>query len=120
MDFADAELAWTNLSRPVRCFRHAWSGADRDSEKGQDRVHPTQKPIALCLWAFEKYGNDGDLIFDPFLGSGPSLKAAEQSSRTVVGCELAPAYVDHLIEWAEAEGLTVERAETPHKAETTP
>src|SRR5690606_27786488 len=31
MDFADAELAWTSLNQPVRCFRHAWSGADRDS-----------------------------------------------------------------------------------------
>lgn len=111
MSFADAELAWTNVDEPVRCFRHAWSGADRDSEKGQRRVHPTQKPIALCAWAFDKYGAAGDLILDPFLGSGPSLKAAETMGRTVIGFELSPHYVDHILEWAEAQGIEVELVE---------
>lgn len=109
MDFADAELAWVRDDQPVRCFRHAWSGADRDSEKGVDRVHPNQKPIALCVWAFEKYGAAGDVILDPFLGSGPSLKAAEALDRTVIGFELSPHYCDHILEWAEAHGLPVEK-----------
>jgi DNA modification methylase len=88
----------------VRIFRHMWNGMLRASEHGK-RIHPTQKPIALCSWAFEKYGSAGDLIFDPFLGSGPSLKAAEQSGRTVIGCELSPHYIDHILEWGEARGL---------------
>ena len=106
-NFADAELAWCSDDSAVRIFRHMWNGMLRASEHGK-RIHPTQKPIALCAWAFGKYGAVGDLIFDPFLGSGPSLKAAEVSGRTVVGCELAPAYVDHIIEWGEAHGLPVE------------
>ncbi len=106
--FADAELAWCNADNTIRIFRHMWNGLMKDSERGEARIHPTQKPIALCAWAFGKYGAVGDLIFDPFLGSGPSLKAAEVSGRTVVGCELAPAYVDHTIEWGEAHGLPVE------------
>lgn len=108
LTFADAELCWTNCDGVVRIFEHAWMGFNRESEKDIDRIHPTQKPIALCAWAFGKYGAVGDLIFDPFLGSAPSLKAAEVSGRTVVGCELAPAYVDHVIEWGEAHGLPVE------------
>jgi hypothetical protein len=107
--FADAELAWTNDKGAVRMFRHLWNGMLRDSERGE-RIHPTQKPIALCAWAFEKYGAAGDLILDPFLGSGPSLKAAEGMGRTVIGFELSPHYCDHILEWAEAEGLAVERA----------
>jgi site-specific DNA-methyltransferase (adenine-specific) len=108
-DFADVELAWTNGSGAARIFRHMWAGLMKDSERGTARTHPNQKPIALCAWAFDKYGEPGDLILDPFLGSGPSLKAAEGMGRTVIGFELSPAYCDHVIEWAEAEGLTVEQ-----------
>lgn len=104
-NFADAELAWCSDDSAVRIFRHQWNGMLRASEHGR-RIHPTQKPIALCAWAFEKYGKPDDLILDPFLGSGPSLKAAEQSGRTVIGFELSPHYVDHILEWAEAHGLS--------------
>lgn len=94
-DNADCELAWTNQKGPARIFRHLWKGAIKASEHGQRRVHPTQKPIALALWCFEKYGNLNDLIFDPFLGSGISVLAAEQmgNGQRVVGCELAPEYI---------------------------
>ena len=80
----------------------------KESERGVRRVHPTQKPIALFTWLYEKYGKSGDVILDQFLGSGPSLKAAEPLGRTVVGFELSPHYVDHILEWAEQQGLTVE------------
>jgi DNA modification methylase len=50
----------------------------------------------LCVWFFEKYGNDNDLIFDPFLGSAPSIIAAQkmEGDRTVCGFELSPAYCE--------------------------
>ena len=66
------------------------------SERGERRVHPTQKPIALCEWAFEKYGKPDDLIFDPFLGSAPSIIAAQkmEGTRTVYGFELSPEYCE--------------------------
>lgn len=109
--FADGELAWCNEDLAIRIFKHQWMGLQKDSERGERRVHPTQKPIALAVWAFEKYGDPGDLILDPFLGSGPSLKAAHQlgDGRTVVAFELSPHYVDHILDWAEQQGLTVER-----------
>jgi DNA methylase len=110
-NLADAELAWSNHEGAVRLFTHMWNGMLRDSEHGA-RAHPTQKPVALFLWLYVRYGKAGDVIFDPFLGSGPSLKAAHRmGDRTVVGFELAPAYCDHILEWAESNGLTCERLE---------
>lgn len=108
-DFADVELAWTNQDSAARLFRHMWNGMLKDSERGERRVHATQKPIALFEWLFEKYGSAGDVILDPFLGSGPSIKAAEKMGRKVIGFELSPHYCDHIIEWGEAHGLEVTR-----------
>jgi hypothetical protein len=103
--FADAELAWTNIKTSVRILRHKWNGAVRASERGQTRYHPCQKPIALASWFYERYGKDDDLIFDPFLGSGISILAAEQSgNRSVAGMEISPQYCDVTI--ARYEALT--------------
>ena len=95
-DFADAELAWCSSKTAVRIFRHMWQGMVKASEHGQKRVHPTQKPIALCEWCFEKYGKPNDLIFDPFLGSAPSIIAAQkmEGDRAVFGFELSEAYCE--------------------------
>ena len=62
--------------------------------------HPTQKPVALCEWFFEKYGKPDDLILDPFLGSAPSIIAAEkmEGDRTVYGFELSPQYCTIILE----------------------
>lgn len=94
LSFADAEVAWVNSRDRVRVVRHTWSGARRASEQGEQRVHPMQKPVALARWCLEKFSHAGDLIFDPFLGSGISILAAEGlgGERTVIGCELSPVY----------------------------
>jgi hypothetical protein len=103
-NFADAELAWTNQGTAVRIFQHMWNGLMKASEKGQRRVHPTQKPIALAEWAFEKYGKSDDAIFDPFLGSGMSIIAAQQmeGTRKVIGFELSPEYCEVICRRFEA------------------
>jgi hypothetical protein len=101
--FADCELAWTNQPTAVRLFRHQWNGMIKDSERGIRRIHPTQKPVALAVWAFEKYGKENDVIFDPFLGSGISVIAAERTQRQVIGCELSPHYIDAICKRWEAE-----------------
>ena len=94
LSFADAEVAWVNSKDRIRVLRHTWSGARKASEQGERRVHPMQKPVALARFCLEKFSNPGDLIFDPFLGSGISILAAEQlgGERTVIGCELSPPY----------------------------
>ena len=55
---SDCELAYVihPSKKSVRIFRHLWKGMIKDSEHGQASVHPTQKPVALAEWCFEKYG----------------------------------------------------------------
>jgi hypothetical protein len=108
-NFADAELAWCSDKSAVRIFKHMWNGMLKDSEHGQRRVHPTQKPCALFCWCAEKYGKPGDVIFDPFLGSGISIIGAEMlnDNRVVYGCELSPEYCDVVIaRWEKHTGQT--------------
>lgn len=92
--FSDCEIAWTNLSIPARVYRHLWIGACRQSEtgKGQGKVHPTQKPIALMEWIIKKYSKPGDTILDPFMGSGTTGVACVQTGRNFIGVELDPGY----------------------------
>ena len=80
--------------------------------------HGTQKPLECMARPMRNHGNEGDLIFDPFLGSGTTLIAAHRTGRRCYGCELAPKYADVILRRAEAEGLTVERV--PQEAENTP
>ena len=92
--FADVELAWTNLDRPARLFRHMWSGLMKASERGERRVHPTQKPVALAEWCLVQFGSRDDAVLDLFLGSASTLIACEQTGRTCYGMELSEAYID--------------------------
>lgn len=94
-DFADAEMCWTNRKAPVRMFRHQWQGMMRASERGSLRVHPTQKPVALAVWALDLLDKaGGGLVFDGFGGSGSTLLAAEKTGRPAVLLELDPGYCD--------------------------
>jgi DNA modification methylase len=91
---SDCELAWVKSEfSSIRIFRHLWKGMMKASENGQGRVHPTQKPIALAVWAFD-YFKDVNTVLDLFLGSGSTLIACEQTDRTCYGMELDPKYVD--------------------------
>ena len=114
-NFADVELAWCSHKGAARLFRHMWNGMLKASEQGQRRVHPTQKPVKLAEFTFSEFGQEGDIIFDPFLGSGISVIAAERLSRTVIGCELSPEYIDIIAaRWEKETGQTatlVERNE---------
>lgn len=59
--------------------------------------HPTPKPVALIADAIKDSTRRGDLILDPFLGSGTAVIAAERSGRICYGLELDPLYVDTII-----------------------
>lgn len=103
--FADAELAWTNKKTAVRIFKHQWNGLIKASERGEKRCHPTQKPVALADWCFEKYGEDGDNVLDLFSGSAASLIACEKTKRTWFGMEMAEHYCDvGLMRWEKFTG----------------
>lgn len=102
LDQADGESAWTSLGGVLRIFRHLWSGVCTASEVGMQRLHPTQKPVALCEWGFERAGlKPGDLVFSPYLGSGPEVRAALNMGLRIIGCEVDAEYcqtvVDHRV-----------------------
>ena len=59
--------------------------------------HPTQKPVALMRKPIRNHTVPGEMVYDPFLGSGTTLIAAEQTGRICLGCELDPKYSDVII-----------------------
>lgn len=71
-------------------------------------MHPTQKPVALAGEAIDKTTKQGALVYDPFLGSGTTLIAAEQLNRKCYGMEISPAYCDVIV--ARWEKLTSKKA----------
>ncbi len=94
----DCELAWAmSKYKSVRIFRHLWKGLIKDSEHGERRVHPTQKPVALAEWAFAELGKAEMKVLDLFLGSGSTLIACEKAAHTCYGMELSPQYCDVII-----------------------
>jgi 16S rRNA G966 N2-methylase RsmD len=95
--FSGAEIAYVNKGVKVDVFRHQWHGMIKASEKGEARVHPTQKPVALVEWCFNNY-NAGDLILDLFLGSGSTMVAAHQLKRKCYGMELDPKYCQVIVD----------------------
>lgn len=93
-DFADCELIWTNRSGPARLWSHRWMGLMRDSERGEPRLHPTQKPLVLMRWLVERYSEGSGTILDPYMGSGTTLRAAKDCGRKSVGIELEEQYCE--------------------------
>ena len=88
--FSDVEMAWTNLGGPAVKYRHLW-GVNRESERGF-HVHPTQKPVSLMRWIVDRWTEKGDLVLDPYMGSGPIAQACHELGRRYIGIELVEDY----------------------------
>ena len=94
LPFSEFELAYTNLGKNCRILSHHWSG--------ETKLHPTMKPVAVMEWCVNM--TEGT-IFDPFLGSGSTLIAAEKTNRTCYGMELDPKYCDVIVKrWEDFTG----------------
>ena len=91
--FADGELAWTSFNRALRIFRFMWDGLLQGNMKEKEnRIHPTQKPIALYKWLLTKYAKEGDKILDTHVGSASSLIACHDLHFDFIGFELDETY----------------------------
>ena len=102
--FGDCELAWTNINRKsVKKYEFTYNGL---IGKEKERFHPTQKPAGLFVLILNDYTEPGDLIVDPYLGSGTTIVACEQTGRVGYGMELHPPYVSVTLERLEAMGLS--------------
>jgi site-specific DNA-methyltransferase (adenine-specific) len=72
--------------------------------------HAAAFPVGLPAFFCKAFADEGDVLFDPFCGTGSTLMAAEQSGHAGVGCELSPAYVDVTItRWQKFTGRTAVR-----------
>ena len=99
-NFADCELAWTNMKKPVRRFQWMWNGMLRQG--GEERNgHPTQKPLALMEWCIEQCNNKPETVLDPFMGSGTTGVACANLGRKFIGIEIEPKYFDMACERIE-------------------
>ncbi len=86
-----------------------------DKPSRSETGHSTQKPVECMRRPILNNSEQGDIVYDPFLGSGTTIIAAETTGRACYGMELSPAYVDVIIKrWEEFTGkeATLERAAT--------
>jgi DNA modification methylase len=68
-------------------------------------MHPTVKPVALVADAIKDCSKQGDVVLDPFCGSGTIIVAAERTGRKARALEIDPAYVDVAIRrWEKLTG----------------
>ena len=91
-DFADGELAWTSYNGALRKITKSWVGAN--AKDGLERIHPTQKPIYLYDWIFNRFAKEGNLILDTHVGSGSSRIAAHKNKLHFVGFEIDKGYFE--------------------------
>ena len=86
VSFSMVEMAWTNLNINTKLFTLM--------NRQLDRIHPTQKPVALYKWLLQNYAKPGDKIFDSHVGSGSIRIACHELGFDFDGCELDKDYYE--------------------------
>jgi site-specific DNA-methyltransferase (adenine-specific) len=85
-NFSQIELAWTSFDMPAQIFKF-------DNRTG-DKIHPTQKPVALYKWLLDKYAKPNDKILDTHGGSMSIAIACHDYGFDLDLCELDKEYFD--------------------------
>ncbi len=90
---------------------HEWYGGRKQGNvwhidrPKKSELHPTMKPVLLCCKAIVNSSKEGQIVLDPFLGSGSTLIACEKGKRKCYGMELEPHYIDVIIKrWEDFTG----------------
>jgi site-specific DNA-methyltransferase (adenine-specific) len=83
-NFSQVELAWTSFDSPAKLYRY-------DNRTG-NKIHPTQKPVALYDWIYKNYAKPTDIILDTHLGSQSSRIAADRAGLPFIGFETDKEY----------------------------
>jgi len=98
-------------------YKHFWCGARDQGDVWQIKkpqkndLHPTMKPVELVERAVRNSSKTGDIVLDPFGGSGSTLIACEKSGRRARLIELDPKYVDVIVRrWQDFTGQEAKRA----------
>ena len=97
-DFAECEYAWTSFDRNAKIYkRDPLAHGDY-----KDRIHPTQKPVALYKWLLTNYAKQGDKILDTHVGSASSLIACREMGFDYTGYEIDTDYYNAATKRLEA------------------
>jgi len=96
--FSDGEFAYSSKGIQSRYFQ--CSQFD-NLNGGKDRIHPTQKPVALYRWLLDKYAKPGDRILDTHLGSGSIAIACHDLGFSLEGYEIDLDYFNAAVERLE-------------------
>ena len=86
---ADGEMAWTSFDKAMRIWEYSRAKTIIDN-----KIHPTQKPVALYKWLLDKYAKPTDKILDTHLGSGSIAIACHDYGFDLTACELDKEYFD--------------------------
>lgn len=93
-NFADGELAWTSFNKVAKQFNYRYYGNIQGETNAEDKIHPTQKPVALYDWIFHNYSEPGQKILDTHLGSASSRISADKAGLDFTGFEIDEEYFD--------------------------
>jgi len=82
---------------------HSVLPCDSVGNRDLERVHPTQKPVALLVYLVKTYSNVSQIVLDPFMGSGTTLRAAKDLRRKAIGIEIEEKYCEIAVKRMEQE-----------------
>jgi len=105
-NFSDGELAWTSFDKVASCFEFRYYGGLEGNKQATNKIHPTQKPVALYKWLLKNYANEGDKILDTHLGSGSIAIACHDMGFDLEGYE-----IDHEYYQAALQRLNTHRSQ---------
>ena len=93
---SEFELVWSRRKHKRVILRYPWNayGQCVDRKELRARTHPNQKPVSLMQHLISRHGKRGQVVVDPYCGSGTVLLACERSGRTCLAMEIDPAYCD--------------------------
>ena len=93
--YADCELAWASFDKAARMFHFAWNGMIQgDMKNKEQKIHPTQKPVALYKWILDRFANEGDKILDTHAGSASSVLACIDRGFSYTAFEIDETYYE--------------------------
>jgi DNA modification methylase len=95
---------WTHAEQPVQENKIPDNviRITRHNARGVETEHPAVFPVRLPAFIMQAYSAEGEIVYEPFCGSGTTIIAGEQTGRAVRAMELAPAYVDVAVRrWRE-------------------
>ena len=90
-NYSQCEYIWTSFDCISRIFKFCSNGGFVIAPE-DEKIHPTQKPIKLFEWIIKNYAKEGDIICDPFFGSGSCLVAAVRLGHPIIGVEKERTY----------------------------